>query len=360
VTALFEPMTLRGVTTRNRIWLSPMCQYSCFAQDGMPTDWHLVHLGSHATGGFGLVMTEATAVAPEGRISPEDTGIWSDDHITPWRRITDFVRGQGAAVGVQLAHAGRKASTYAPFDSETGSVPDSAGGWQSLAPTAAAFTGYAAPQALDTDQIAAIPGHFAAAARRAEAAGFDLVEVHAAHGYLLHQFFSPLVNDRTDEYGGSFDNRTRLVVEVVDAVRAVWPDDKPLLVRVSASDWAAGGWDVAQTARLSAVLKDHGVDLVDVSSGGAVAEQQIAVGPGYQVPFAREIRAEAGVPVSAVGLITDPAQAEQILVDGSADAVMLARVALREPGWPLRAAHELGVATKEAPYPPQYERGVWR
>jgi len=360
VTELFEPLTLRGVTMRNRIWLSPMCQYSCFAQDGMPTDWHLVHLGSHATGGFGLVMSEATAVVPEGRISPEDTGIWSDEHIAPWRRITEFVRSQGATVGIQLAHAGRKASAYAPFAAETGNVPDSAGGWQSVAPTARAFTGHAAPQVLDRDQLASIPERFAEAARRADAAGFEVVEIHAAHGYLLHQFLSPLVNDRTDDYGGSFDNRTRLVLDVADAVRAVWPDDRPLFVRLSASDWADGGWDVTQTAELSALLKQHGVDLVDVSSGGAVAEQQIMVGPGYQVPFAREVRASAGVPVSAVGMITEPAQAEHILTEGSADAVMLGRVALREPAWPLRAAHELGVAPKEAPYPPQYERGVWR
>jgi 2,4-dienoyl-CoA reductase-like NADH-dependent reductase (Old Yellow Enzyme family) len=360
MTLLFEPLTLRGVTTRNRIWLSPMCQYSCFAQDGMPTDWHLVHLGRHASGGFGLVLTEATAVVPEGRISPEDTGIWSDEHIAPWRRITDFIRGQGAVPGIQLAHAGRKASTYSPFGSEAGSVPDSEGGWQTVAPTAEAFTGYAAPQSMDLEQITALPGQFAAAAQRAEAAGFDVVEVHAAHGYLLHQFLSPLVNDRTDEYGGSFENRARLVLEVTDAVRAAWPEDKPVLVRLSARDWAEGGWDVAQTARLGALLKDRGVDLVDVSSGGAVSQQQITVGPGYQVPFAREVRATADVPVSAVGMITEPAQAEQVLAEGSADAVMLARAALREPAWPLRAAHELGIAPKEAPYAPQYERGTWR
>ncbi|MBC7633063.1 NADH:flavin oxidoreductase/NADH oxidase [Aeromicrobium sp.] len=360
MSALFEPLTLRGVTARNRIWLSAMCQYSCFERDGMPGDWHLVNLGQHATGGFGLVMTEAAAGVPEGRISPEDAGIWSDEHIAPWRRITEFVRSQGAVVGVQLAHAGRKASTYSPFGGGEGTVPETEGGWAAVAPSAQAFEGYAVPSELSTDEVADLPGAFAAAAARADKAGFDVVEIHGAHGYLLHQFCSPLVNERTDRYGGSFDNRTRLVVEVVDAVRAVWPVGKPLFVRLSATDWADGGWDVGQTARLGAVLKDHGVDLVDVSSGGAVAHQKITVGPGYQVPFAREVREVSGLPVVAVGLITDPVQAEQVLVEGSADAVMLARVAIREPAWPLRAAHELGLSYREAPYPPQHTRGAWR
>lgn len=358
VPALFEPLTLRGITARNRIWLAPMCQYSCFDRDGMPNDWHLVNLGQHATGGFGLVMTEATAVVPEGRISPEDTGIWSDAHIEPWRRIAEFVRGQGALAGIQLAHAGRKGSTWAPFAEGDGTVPEAVGGWTAVGPSAMAFEGYDVPRAMATDEVAALPQAFADAAVRADRAGFDVVEVHGAHGYLLHEFLSPLANQRTDQYGGSFENRTRVVVEIVDAVRNVW--DKPLFVRLSASDWADGGWNVEETARLGAVLKQHGVDLLDVSSGGAVAHQKIDIGPGYQVPFAREVREVSGLPVSAVGLITEPAQAEQVLEDGSADVVMLARVAIREPAWPLRAAHELGVAPKDAPYPPQHARGAWR
>ena len=359
VADLFETLTLRGITARNRIWLAPMCQYSAFEQDGMPSDWHLVNLGQHATGGFGLVMTEAAAVVPEGRISPEDVGIWSDDHIAPWRRIADFVRGQGAVPAMQLAHAGRKASTYG-LSGLPGTVPGADGGWEPVGPSALAYEGYATPRELTTDEVAAIPAAFAAAAARADRAGFDVVEIHGAHGYLLHQFLSPLSNRRTDQYGGSFENRTRLVVEVADAVRAVWPADKPLFIRFSASDWAEGGWDVEQTGRLSATLKDHGVDLVDVSSGGLVAHQQIDIGPGYQVPFAAEVRRASGLPVVAVGLITDPAQAEQVLSDGAADVVMLARAAIREPAWPLRAAHELGISDKEAPYPPQHARGAWR
>ncbi|QGG40242.1 NADH:flavin oxidoreductase/NADH oxidase [Aeromicrobium yanjiei] len=358
--ALLEPLTLRGVTARNRIWLAPMCQYSAFERDGMPNDWHLVNLGQHAAGGFGLVMTEAAAVVPEGRISPEDVGIWSDEHIAPWRRIVDFVRGQGAVAAVQLAHAGRKASTYSPFGTGTDSVPADDGGWETVGPSALAYEGYAVPRELTTDEVAAIPQAFADAAVRADRAGFDVAELHAAHGYLLHQFVSPLSNHRTDQYGGSFENRTRLIVEVADAVRAVWPEDKPLFVRLSATDWAPDGWDVDQTARLSSVLGEHGVDLVDISSGGLVAHQQITVEPGYQVPFAYEVRKRSGLPVSAVGLITEPAQAEQVLLDGAADAVMLGRVAIREPAWPLRAAHELGVPRDEAPYPPQHERGAWR
>ena len=356
---LLEPLTLRGVTARNRIWLAPMCQYSAFDRDGMPTDWHLVNLGQHATGGFGLVMTEATAVVPEGRISPEDVGIWSDAHVAPWRRIADFVRGQGAVPAMQLAHAGRKASTYG-LSGQAGTVPVDEGGWEPVGPTAVAYDGYDVPRELTTAEVEALPQAFADAARRADEAGFEVVEIHAAHGYLLHQFVSPLSNQRTDQYGGSFDGRTRLVVEVVDAVRSVWPDDKPLFVRFSATDWAVGGWDVEQTARLAAVLREHGVDLVDVSSGGLVAHQQIDVRPGYQVPFAHEVRRVAGLPVVAVGLITGPEQAEKVLTEGSADAVMLARAAIREPAWPLRAAHELGVDARQAPYPPQHARGAWR
>jgi len=360
VSELFKPLTLRGVTARNRIWLAPMCQYSVLAQDGIPTDWHLVHLGSRATGGFGLVMAEASAVVPEGRISPEDTGIWSDEHIAPWRRITEFVKGQGAVAGIQLAHAGRKASTHGIFTDGTGALATEDGGWEVVGPSAEAFTGLLEPRELSVDDIAAVVTAFADAAVRADRAGFDVVEIHAAHGYLLHEFLSPLSNKREDAYGGSFDNRTRIVLEVVDAVRAVWPGGKPLFVRFSASEWVEGGWTVEETGELSKLLGDRGVDLVDVSSGGNVANAEIKVGPGYQVPFAHQVRESSGVPTVAVGLITDPRQAENILVNGSADAVMLARAALREPAWPLRAAHELGLDPREAPYPKQYVRGAWR
>lgn len=363
MSALLEPITLRGVTARNRIWLAPMCQYSCFAQDGVPTDWHLVHLGARATGGFGLLITEASAVVPEGRISPEDAGLWNDEQRDAWRRVVDFVHEQGAPIGIQLAHAGRKASTYAPFADGVGSVSEIQGGWETVAPSATAFPGYAAPRALTLEEVRAIPQAFADAARRADEAGFDLVEVHAAHGYLLHQFLSPLSNDRDDEYGprgdgDSFENRTRLVVEVVDAVRAVWPDDKPLAVRFSGTDWLDGGWTSEETARLGARLAGRGVDVLDVSSGGLLPAD-IAVGPGYQVPLAREVREGSRLPTGAVGLITDPKQAEEILTNGDADLVLLARAALREPAWPQRAAFELG-DEPEGLYPPQYERGAWR
>lgn len=359
---LFEPLTLRGLTAANRIWLAPMCQYSVTARDGVPTDWHLVHLGSHAIGGFGLVLTEATAVVPEGRISPEDTGLWNDEQVHGWRRVVDFVHEQGTPIGVQLAHAGRKASTFGLFPTGEGTVPEDADGWQAVAPSATAYPGNDTPRALSTEEVRALPEAFAAAARRADAAGFDTVEIHGAHGYLVHQFLSPLVNDRTDEYGGSFENRTRLLVEIVDAVRASWPEDKPLLVRLSATDWAPEGqqgWDVEQTAQISRLLVDHGVDLVDVSSAGAIAEQEIEVGPGYQVPFAAEVRRVSGLPTGAVGLITEPEQAETVLAEGSADVVLLARAALREPGWPMRAAAELGVERDAAGYAPQYARGAW-
>ncbi|WP_375001787.1 NADH:flavin oxidoreductase/NADH oxidase [Aeromicrobium sp. CTD01-1L150] len=360
MSALFEPLTLRGVTTRNRIWLAPMCQYSCFDQDGVPTDWHLVHLGARATGGFGLVMSEATAVAPEGRISPEDTGLWNDQQAQAWRPIVDTIKAQGAVAAVQLAHAGRKASTFAPFAGESGSVPLEQRGWSTVSCTDQAFGDFDAPRRLSTEEVEDLPRQFAEAARRAESAGFEAVEIHAAHGYLLHQFLSPLVNDRDDRYGGSFENRARIVLEVVDAVRAVWSG--PLFIRFSATDWVedAPSWDVEQTSRLAGLVVERGVDLVDISSGGAVPEQRITVGPGYQVPFAGAVRRATGAPVSAVGLLTDPAQAERVLSDGDADVVMLARAALREPSWPLRAAHELGLPADKAPYPPQYARGAWR
>jgi 2,4-dienoyl-CoA reductase-like NADH-dependent reductase (Old Yellow Enzyme family) len=356
---LFEPLTLRGTTFRNRAWLSPMCQYSCFARDGVPTDWHLSHLGARAAGGFGLVLTEAAAVSPEGRISPEDAGLWDDAQQEAWSRITRHLRDLGAVPGVQLAHAGRKGSTWSPFSGRDGSVPEAEGGWTTVAPSAVAFEGYATPHELTVEEIAGVVADFRASAARADAAGFEVVEVHAAHGYLLHEFLSPLSNTRTDAYGGSFEGRSRVVVEVVDAVREVWPQDKPLLVRFSATDWTEGGWDTGETARLAGLLADHGVDLVDVSTGGNVLAD-IPAGPGYQVRHARRVREEGKVPVGAVGLITDPLQAETVLVDGAADVVLLARAAIREPSWPLRAAHELHVAPEDAPYPQQYARGAWR
>ncbi len=373
VTRLFSPLTLRGTTFANRAWLAPMCMYS--AVDGHPTDWHLVHLGARASGGYGLLLAEATAVVAEGRISPRDTGLWDDAHVASWRRVTDFVHARGTRIGVQLAHAGRKASTRAPFEAVEGSVGVDEGGWATLGPGAEPFPGLDAPTAMTTEQVAAVPAQFAAAGRRALDAGFDVVEVHAAHGYLLHQFLSPLTNTRDDEYGGSPENRARLLVETVDAVRAVWPDDLPLLVRVSATDWVPGGLDVADVAAVVKDLAGHGVDLVDVSTGGN-APATIPVGPGYQVPAARTVRETSGLPVAAVGLITSPEQAEQALVDGAADAVLLGRVALRDPSWPLRAAHELGVTTGVLPvadgvsdvaglpevtgWQPQYVRGAWR
>lgn len=355
MTLLFSPLTLRGTTFANRAWLAPMCQYS--AVDGSPNDWHLVHLGARAAGGFGLLIAEATAVVPEGRISPQDTGLWHDLHIAEWRRITDFVHERGTLVGVQLAHAGRKASTFSPFAGGRGSVPVGEGGWATVGPSATAFPGLATPRTLTLDEIAGIPAAFAAAARRADDAGFDVVELHAAHGYLLHQFLSPLSNERDDEYGGSLENRARLLVETTDAVRAAWPDDKPLFVRLSATDWVDGGLTVEDVALVAKELGGHGVDLVDVSTGGnALAD--IPVGPGYQVPAAREVRETSALPVAAVGLLTEPEQAEAVLVDGSADAVLLGREGLRDPFWALRAAHELGVAD-DAAWQPQYVRATW-
>ncbi|GAC66479.1 NADH:flavin oxidoreductase/NADH oxidase [Gordonia soli] len=356
---LFQPTTLRGLQIPNRIWLAPMCQYSSAAGDGVPTDWHLVHLGARATGGFGLLLTEAVAVVPEGRISPEDAGIWNDQQAAAWRRVTDFVHSQGAVIGTQLAHAGRKASAYSPFADGEGTVAAEDGGWTTVGPSPRAAAGLAEPRELGVDEIADIVAAFASAARRSIEAGFDLVEIHAAHGYLLHEFLSPLSNERTDTYGGPFENRIRLLVEVVDAVRAALPDSAPLLVRISATDWADGGWTPDDSARLATTLGAHGVDLVDVSSGGNVPAD-IPLEPGYQVDFARSIHRGSGVPTAAVGLITDPDQAEKIAADDDIAAVFFGRVALREPAWPQRAAHELGLTVDESPYPPQYTRGAWR
>ena len=352
---LFTPVRLRGLEVRNRVWVSPMCQYS--STDGLPNQWHLVHLGSFARGGAGLVFTEAAAVLPEGRISPQDAGIWNTEQQAAWAGIVDFLHGQGARAGVQLAHAGRKASTLAPWDGH-GPVADADGGWQPVAPSPLPFPGLRQdPRELTTSEVADVVAAFAAAAERSLAAGFDLLELHAAHGYLLHEFLSPLSNHRTDEYGGCFENRARLLVEVVDAVWSVVPDQMPLVVRISATDWTEGGWTVEDSVRLSALLPEHGVDLVDVSSGGNVARASIPVGPGYQVDFARRIRTEAGVATGAVGMITEPKQAEEILTEGSADVVLLARALLRDPHWTLRAAHDLGVTNGDGvDWPRQYER----
>lgn len=356
MTSLFSPLTLRDLTIPNRIFLSPMCQYMCEARDGVPTDWHLVHLGARAAGGFGLIIAEATAVVPEGRISPEDAGLWNDTQRDAWVRIVDFCHAQGAAIGVQLAHAGRKASVYRDHPGPRGSVPIEDGGWPTAGPSAIAFPGLAEPRELTTAELAGVVQAFADAARRADQAGFDVIDLHAAHGYLLFEFLSPFSNQRTDEYGGDFAGRTRLLLEVVDAVRAVWPSGKPLFVRLSATEWLDGGWTVEESTELARLLGEHGVDLVDVSSAGNVLAK-IPNEPGYQVPLAAAVRT-SGVPVTAVGRITEPAQAQAILDDGQADAVMLGRVALREPAWPQRAAAELGDPT-QAHYPNAYLRGCW-
>jgi 2,4-dienoyl-CoA reductase-like NADH-dependent reductase (Old Yellow Enzyme family) len=348
---LFEPLRLRGRTARNRLGVSPMCQYS--SVDGFAHDWHLVHLGQFATGGAGLVFTEATAVSPEGRITPGCLGLWKDEHLEVLSRIVRFVQGQGALAGIQLAHAGRKAATRVPWEGG-GPLGDDQQPWATVAPSALPFAEqYRPPLALDEVGLARVVGDFAQAARRALVADFDVVEIHAAHGYLLHQFLSPRSNTRTDRWGGSFENRTRLLGEVVRAVRAVWPDDRPLVVRLSATDWVPGGWDVAQSVAVARLLKALGVDLVDCSSGGNVATAQVPVGPGYQVGFAEELRREAGIPTAAVGMITEPEQAQAIVAEGRADLVLLARELLRDPHFPLRAARVLG---QPGPWPRQYQR----
>ncbi|HJU83607.1 MAG TPA: NADH:flavin oxidoreductase/NADH oxidase [Holophagaceae bacterium] len=351
---LFEPLALRGLTLPNRIGVSPMCEYSC--ADGFANDWHLVHLGSRAVGGAGLVMTEATAVAPEGRISPQDLGLWSDAHAEPLARIAAFIRGQKAVPGLQLAHAGRKASRSRPWDGDR-PLDAADGGWTTLAPSALAFGDGAVPAAMTEADLAAVKATFASAASRALAAGFQVLEVHAAHGYLLHEFLSPLSNRRTDRYGGSLEARMRYPLEVVAAVRAVCPDGTPLLVRVSATDWMLGGWDLEDTLVFAKRLKAEGVDLVDCSSGGLDPGARITTGPGYQVPFAEAVRRGAELPTAAVGLITEPAQADAIIREGQADLVFLARQELRDPYWPLHAADALGF---NVPWPAQYLRAAHR
>jgi 2,4-dienoyl-CoA reductase-like NADH-dependent reductase (Old Yellow Enzyme family) len=352
VSVLFSPWKLRDVVFRNRIFVSPMCQYS--SHDGFPTDWHLVHLGSRAVGGAGLVMVEATAVAPWGRISPSDSGLWSEAHGEAFGSLASFVKSQGAVPAIQLAHAGRKASTRAPWRG-TGQVPEAEGGWRPVAPSPIPFDDAdAVPKELSVEDIASLVERFSDAARFARLGGLEAVEIHMAHGYLLHQFLSPLSNRRTDDYGGSLENRMRFPLEVAKAVREAWPAHLPLFARISATDWVEGGWDLPQAIEFARRLKAVGVDLVDCSSGGAVPHAKVALGPGYQVPFAEAVRKGAGIATGAVGLITEPAQAEEIVATGKADAVFLARQLLRDPYWPLHAAEALGVEIDY--WPLQYGR----
>jgi 2,4-dienoyl-CoA reductase-like NADH-dependent reductase (Old Yellow Enzyme family) len=355
---LFEPLTLRDLTLRNRIAMSPMCTYSCEASDGRATDWHLHHLASRAAGGAGLVLSEAVAVEARGRISPQDLGLWDDGQVDGLRRVAEAVRAQGAAFGVQLAHAGRKAGCYRPWEPRSGAVARADGGWPEdvVGVTAEPFAELnATPSALDPRGIEQVVQAFAGAAVRADAAGADVAEIHAAHGYLLHTFLSPLTNGRSDGYGGDERGRTRLLFEVVDAVRANWPADRPLFVRLSASDWLPGGWDVVATVGLARSLAARGVDLIDCSAGGAVPGVRIEPYSNYQVGFAERVRREAGVPTGAVGRIVDPHQADAIVAEGRADLVLLGKALLTNPYWPLHAARALGVAP---PWPRQYTWAV--
>ena len=349
---LLEPLSIRTVTFPNRIFVSPMCEYS--SEDGFANDWHLVHLGSRAVGGAGLVFTEATAVTPEGRISPQDLGIWKDDHIAPLKRIVSFIHSQGSVSGLQLAHAGRKASTHRPWNG-SGRLSELDGGWRNVvAPSAIPFAdNYPHPIEMTPTMINAAVKAFGAAAARGLKAGFRVLEIHAAHGYLIHEFLSPLSNQRSDKYGGAFENRTRFLLEVVSAVRSSWPLERPLFVRLSATDWVEGGWDIEQSVALAKLLKPMNVDFVDCSSGGNIAHAKIPLSPGYQVPLAERIRKDADMPTGAVGLITSAMQAEEIISSGRADAVLLARELLRDPYFPMRAADELG---QQMTWPAQYLR----
>ena len=354
MSTLFSSFTMRGVVLRNRIVVSPMCQYS--GHDGFANEWHLVHLGSRAVGGAGAVFMEATAVSPEGRISDEDLGIWKDGHVLFLKTITGFISEYGAVPGIQLAHAGRKASHNAEWKGARLLQP-SEGGWEVVAPSPVPFSDQTAtPREITRDDIFRLVGCFAEAARRSVEAGFRIIEIHAAHGYLIHEFFSPLSNRRTDEYGGSFANRIRFLTEIVASARTVLPGDLALFVRISSSDWADGGWTPEDSVELSRILKSMGVDLMDCSSGGIIPGVKIPVGPGYQVPFAEKVRREAGIPTGAVGMITSPLQAETILNNGQADLILMGRQLLRDPYFPLRAAHELG---EEIQWPNQYRRGRW-
>jgi len=352
---LFSSFKIKSIEFKNRVVVSPMCEYS--SQDGFATNWHLVHLGSRAVGGAGLIITEATAVSPEGRITNGDLGIYKDEHIDKLKHITDFIHAHGAIAGIQLAHAGRKASHQIPWDGGKQIPSDAPDGWLSLSPSALSFTdAEEAPAALDKAGIEQIKADFKAATIRAIKAGFKVIELHGAHGYLIHEFLSPLSNHRSDEYGGSFGNRIRFLLEVIESVQQVWPADLPLFVRISASEWTEGGWTIDDSVALARVLKDKGVDLVDCSSGGNVATAKIPLQPGYQVPFAQQVRAEAGIATGAVGLITESLQADSIVQTGHADMVFFARELLRDPYFALRAAHELG---HEVKWPVQYERAKW-
>jgi 2,4-dienoyl-CoA reductase-like NADH-dependent reductase (Old Yellow Enzyme family) len=353
MSVLFSPLKLRGLEFRNRIFVSPMCQYSCV--DGLPTEWHLVHLGSRAVGGAALALAEASAVEPDGRISPGDAGLWSEAQAQAWAPVARFIRGQGAVPAIQLAHAGRKASTAIPWEG-SGPVKIESGGWTPLGASAIPFdAGWTVPREMTPADIGAVVARFARAAQLALLAGFETIELHFAHGYLVHSFLSPLSNRRGDAYGGTFDGRARLALDIASAVRRVWPERLPLFVRVSATDWADGGWDLPQTVELSRRLKALGVDLIDCSSGGLVPYAKIRPAPGYQVPFAEAVRREAGIATGAVGMITEPRQADEIVASGKADAVLLARELLRDPYWPLRAAAALGAA---GPWPKQYQRAA--
>jgi 2,4-dienoyl-CoA reductase-like NADH-dependent reductase (Old Yellow Enzyme family) len=349
---LFDPITLRELDIPNRIWVSPMCQYSA-TDDGVATDYHLVHYGSRALGGAGLIIVEASGVAPEGRISPWDLGIWSDEQVEAFKPISRFIADHGSVPAIQLAHAGRKASTHRPWLGGRPVGPDDHG-WQPVGPSPIAYNeGYPEPHELTTDEVRSVVDAFASAAERSARAGFELIELHAAHGYLLHQFLSPHTNRRTDEYGGSFEARTKLTIDVARAVRESFPTNRPVLVRLSASEYVEDGWDLEQSIALARLLKDAGIDMIDASSGGNLPHQSLAPYPGYQVAFAREIREQAGIPTAAVGLITEPAQAEAVVASGDADVVLMAREFLRDPYWPLHAASSLGV---DVEWPVQYVR----
>ncbi|WP_343696287.1 NADH:flavin oxidoreductase/NADH oxidase [Flavobacterium sp.] len=349
---LFSPITLKNITLKNRIVISPMCQYS--AVEGFANDWHLVHLGSRASGGAGLIIQEATAVSPEARISPADLGIWKDEHIEKLKQINQFIVSQNSVPGIQLAHAGRKASVSSPWEGNK-KLDFAQGGWQTVAPSAIPYHDGEPylPEALDQNGIQKVIIDFKNATKRVVEAGYKVLEIHAAHGYLLHQFLSPLTNVRTDEYGGSFENRIRFTLEIVEAVQTEWPSDLPLFVRISATDWAEGGWNPEESVQLSKILKDKGVDLIDVSSGGLVSHQKIEIGPGYQVPFAEKVKKESNILTGAVGLITEAKQAEEILEKGQADLILFARESLRNPNLPLDFAKELNSDTQ---WPKQYER----
>lgn len=349
---LFKPLKIKSIEFKNRLVISPMCEYS--SEDGFATNWHLVHLGSRAVGGAGLIITEAAAVSPEGRITPDDLGIWKDEHITELKKIVGFIHDHGSVAGIQLAHAGRKASHQSPWKGSQLIPSTEPEGWQTVAPSAIAYKeGTEVPIALDEAGIAKVIRDFKEATRRSIEVGFKVVELHAAHGYLLHQFLSPLSNQRTDQYGGSFENRIRFLLEVTDAVQEVWPKDLPFFVRISATDWAEGGWTAEESVKLSTILKDKGVDLIDCSTAGLVSWQKIPAGPGFQVPFAEQIKKETGILTGAVGLLTEAVQMEEIVASGKADLVLIARESLRDPYFPLHAAQQLGV---DLPWPVQYDR----